>query len=66
MPPAAIRDRLRMEKPRIVAAEHLNGDLVLIDFSDGTEAILTLDQLLAIFPDRQRGERLAVNWPWSA
>jgi len=44
-----------MEKPRIVAAEHLNGDLVLIAFSDGTEAILTLEQLLALFPDRKRG-----------
>ena len=52
-----------MEKPRIVAAEHLNGDLVLIDFSDGTEAVLTLEQLLAIFPVRKMGERLAVNWP---
>ena len=31
-----------MEKPRIVAAEHLNGDLVLIDFSDETEAVLTI------------------------
>ena len=53
-----------MEKPRIVAAEHLNGELVLIDFSDGTEAVLTLDQLLALFPVRKMGERLAVNKPW--
>jgi hypothetical protein len=48
-----------MGKPTIVAAEHLNRDLVLIDFSDGTEAILTLEQLLALFPDRKMGERLA-------
>jgi len=52
-----------MAKPRIVAAEHLNGDLVLIDFSDGTEAVLTLEQLLALFPVRKKGERLAVNKP---
>jgi hypothetical protein len=52
-----------MEQPTIAAAEHLNGDLVLIDFSDGTEAILTVEHLLALFPVREMGERLAVNRP---
>jgi len=51
-----------MEKPTIAAAEHINGSLVLIDFSDGTEAILTIEHLLALFPVRKMGERLAVNW----
>jgi len=51
-----------MEKPRIVAAEHLNGDLVLIAFSDETEAILTLEQLLALFPVRKMSKRRAVKW----
>jgi uncharacterized protein YlaN (UPF0358 family) len=53
-----------MGKLRILAAEHLNRELVLIDFSDGTEVILTLEQLLSLLRDRKMGERPAVNKPW--
>jgi hypothetical protein len=50
-----------MGSPKIVAAEHLNGDLVLIAFSDETEAILTLEQLMALFPIRKKAKRRAVK-----
>jgi len=38
----------------IVGIDQLNGDRVVVEFSDDTEATFTLDQLLSLLPDRAR------------
>jgi hypothetical protein len=37
---------------RIVSAEAMNEHQIVVDFSDGTTAVIGVEQLLAIAPDR--------------
>jgi hypothetical protein len=41
---------------RIVSVDHMNGDRVVVEFSDDTEATFTLDQLLSLLPDRPQSD----------
>jgi len=40
----------------IVGVDQLNGDRVVVEFSDDTEATFTLNQLLSLLPDRVRAD----------
>jgi hypothetical protein len=37
---------------RIVAVDHINGDRIIVEFSDDTQATLTLAQLMELAPAR--------------
>jgi hypothetical protein len=45
---------------QIVSVDHLNGNRVVVEFSDDTEATFTLDQLLSLLPDRAWSNELKI------
>jgi hypothetical protein len=38
---------------RIVAVDHINGDKIIVEFSDETRAAFTLSQLIGLTPERR-------------
>ena len=43
--------------PSIRGVDRVDGDAVIVDFSDDTSVTLTLDEILTLRPVRQAGER---------